>query len=53
LIQRVNRVTVTDLKSFSEIVSKLKTGDPVVLHIANYNRFSQRVQQRIVQFTVK
>lgn len=53
LIQRVNRVSVTDLKSFNDIVAKLKTGDPVVLHIANYNRFSQRVQQRIVQFTVK
>jgi serine protease Do len=53
LIQRVNRINVTDLKTFNEIVGKLKTGDPVVLHIANYNRFSQRVQQRIVQFTVK
>lgn len=53
LIQRINRVSVTDLKTFNEIVSKLKTGDAVVLHIATYNRFSQRVQQRIVQFTVK
>lgn len=53
LIQRVNRQTVGDLKSFNELVGKLKTGDAVVLHIANYNRQSRSVQQRIVQFTVQ
>jgi len=53
LIQRVNRAEVTDLKSFTEIVSKLKTGDAVVMHIAYYNRATQKVQQRIVQFTVQ
>jgi S1-C subfamily serine protease len=53
LIQRVNRVSVTDLKSFNDIVNNLKTGDAVVLHVASFNRYSQRVQQRIVQFTVK
>jgi serine protease Do len=53
LIQRVNRVTVTDLKSFNEIVGKLKTGDAVVMHIASYNSRSKGVQQRIVQFTVQ
>ena len=53
LIQRINRQTVTDLKSFNEIVGKLKPGDAVVLHVANYNRQSRSVQQRIVQFTVQ
>lgn len=53
LIQRINRVNVTDLKSFNEVVSKLKTGDAVVMHVASFNRFTQKVQQRIVQFTVK
>jgi serine protease Do len=53
LIQRVNRQSVSDLKSFNDIVGKLKTGDAVVLHVANYNRQSRSVQQRIVQFTVQ
>jgi serine protease Do len=53
LIQRINRVTVTDLKSFNEIVGKLKMGDAVVFHIANYNPRYKSVQQRIVQFTVQ
>jgi PDZ domain-containing secreted protein len=53
LIQRINRAPVTDLKSFNDVASKLKTGDPVVLHVAAYNRFTRGVQQRIVQFTVQ
>lgn len=53
LIQRVNRVGVADPKTFNDIAAKLKTGDAVVLHIASYNRYTQRVQQRIAQFTVQ
>ncbi|HEX8368644.1 MAG TPA: trypsin-like peptidase domain-containing protein [Pyrinomonadaceae bacterium] len=53
LIQRVNRVNVTDLKTFNDITEKLKTGDAVVLHVASYNKFTRAVQQRIVQFTVQ
>lgn len=53
LIQRVNRVSVTDLKSFNEIIGKLKIGDPVVFHVADYNPRTKSVQQRIVQFTVQ
>lgn len=53
VIQRVNRVTVSDLKTFNEIVSKLKIGDAVVLHIVNYNRSSKTAQTRIVTFTVQ
>lgn len=53
LIQRVNRTNVTDLKTFNDVVSKLKAGDAVVLHVASFSRATQRVQQRIVQFTIK
>lgn len=53
VIQRINRTPVSDVKTFNEIVSKLKVGDAVVLHIAYYNRFSRSIQQRIVTFTVQ
>lgn len=53
LIQRVNRLSVTDLKSFNEAAAKLKTGDAVVLHVLSYNRVSRNLQPRIVQFTVQ
>lgn len=54
LIQRINRVSVTDLKAFNEVVGKLKVGDPVVLHVLSYGP-SQRgtPQLKIVQFTVR
>jgi serine protease Do len=48
LIFRINRIAVTDLKSFSEIAGKLKKGDAVVLHV-----ISKDGQPRIVQFTVQ
>ncbi len=51
LIQRINRVSVTDTKTFTETANKLKTGDAVVLHILTP---SQRgAQLRIVQFTIQ
>jgi S1-C subfamily serine protease len=53
VIQRINRVSVTDAAAFSEIAGKLKTGDAIVLHIAYYNRPTRSVQQRIVSFTVQ
>jgi len=53
VIQRINRVSVTDPAAFGEIVGKLKTGDAIVLHIAYYNRPTRSVQQRIVSFTVQ
>ncbi len=53
LIQRINRVSVTDLKAFSDAVSKLKVGDAVVLHVKMYDLRTQTVQLKIVQFTVK
>ena len=53
LIQRINRVNVTSLKVFGEMVAKLKVGDPVVLHVISYNPVLQATQLKIVQFTVK
>jgi serine protease Do len=53
LIQRINRVSVTDIKAFNEIVSKLKPGDAVVLHVLTYNPPLRSTQLKIVQFTVK
>ena len=52
LIQRINRVPVTDLKTFNEAAAKLKKGDAVVLQIQNYD-FQNGIQHRIVQFTVQ
>jgi serine protease Do len=53
LIQRINRVPVTDLKTFNETVSKLKTGDAVVLQVQNYDSQTGGILNRIVQFTVQ
>jgi serine protease Do len=53
LIQRINRAPVTDLKSFNEIVGKLKKGDAVVLQVQSYNLRDRNLQRRIVQFTVQ
>ncbi len=53
LIQRINLQTVTDLKTFNEATSKFKIGDAVVLHIANYNRQSSKIQTKIVSFTIQ
>ncbi|MBX7055126.1 MAG: trypsin-like peptidase domain-containing protein [Pyrinomonadaceae bacterium] len=53
LIQRINRVSVTDTKSFGEIVARLKAGDPVVLHVISYDPRSRAPQFKIVQFTVR
>ncbi len=53
LIQRINRITVTDLRTFNDTVSRLKAGDPVVLHVKAYNSQTKTVQFEIVQFTVR
>lgn len=52
LIQRINRVAVTDAKTFGETVARLKNGDAVVLHVLNYSLRERSVQLKIVQFTV-
>jgi serine protease Do len=53
LIQRINRMPVTDVKSFTAMVNKLKTGDPVVLQILTFNPRDRVAQVRIVQFSVQ
>ena len=53
LIQRINRVSVTTLQTFNDIVAKLNVGDPVVLHVLSYNPAEQNTQLKIVQFTVR
>jgi serine protease Do len=53
LIQWINRVAVTDMKTFSEVVSKLKKGDAVVMHVMTYDVRSRGLQLKVVQFTVQ
>jgi serine protease Do len=53
LIQRVNRLRVTDMKTFNSVVEKLKTGDAVVMHVLTYNRRTGSFAPKIVQFTVQ
>lgn len=53
LIQRINRVSVTDSKAFVEAVSRLEKGDPVVLHVLTYNPETARPTLKVVQFTVQ
>ena len=53
LIQRLNRITVSELKAFNDAASRLRVGDAVVLHIRSYEPGSQSVQLKIVQFTVR
>lgn len=53
LIQRINRVTVTDMKTFNDVARKLKTGDAVVMHVLSSVRAGRLPQLKIVQFTVQ
>ena len=53
LIQRINRIQVTDLKSFNAVANTLKKGSSVVLHVARYDRQTQSIVPQIVQFTVQ
>jgi serine protease Do len=53
LIRRINRVAITDLKTFNAVVSKLKTGDAVVMEVVSYSPSGRTPQLKIVQFTVQ
>ncbi len=50
IITRINRVPVTKLADFQRILTTLKPGDPIVLHVSRYQRDGDR-RQLIVQFT--
>lgn len=51
VITRINRVPVATLGDFQRVLSLLKSGDPVVLHVSRYDRATDRVVQTVVQFT--
>lgn len=51
VITRINRIPVTTLADFQRVLNALKPGDPIVLNVSTYRRESDRVEQRIVQFT--
>jgi len=51
VITRINRVPVATLDDFKRVVGTLKPGDAIVLNIASYSEQTDRVVQRIVQFT--
>jgi serine protease Do len=51
VIQRINRVPVSTLADFQRVVDSLKPGDAIVLNVARYDKDTDRVIQRIVQFT--
>lgn len=53
LIQRINRVSVTDSKAFTDAVKKLEKGDAVVLHVLTYDPERERPALKVVQFTVQ
>lgn len=53
LIQKINRMPVTDLRSFNQMVKNFKKGDAVVLQVWSSNRGTRTPQMKIVQFTVQ
>ena len=51
VVTRINRVSVSTLADFQRVISSLKPGDAVVLNLSSYDRGSDRIISRIVQFT--
>jgi serine protease Do len=51
VVTRINRVSVNTLADFQRVVDSLKPGDAIVLNLSRYDRSSNRITQRIVQFT--
>ncbi|MGI9106734.1 MAG: Do family serine endopeptidase [Pyrinomonadaceae bacterium] len=50
VVQRVNRIPVSTLAEFEQVISNLKVGDAVVMNVASLDR-SNRITQTIIQFT--
>ena len=48
---RINRVPVTSLADFQQVIESLKPGDAIVLNLSTYFRPQNRITSRIVQFT--
>jgi len=53
LIQRVNRVSVSDTESFLNVALNIRTGDPLVLHVLSFDSSTRTLQRKIVQYTVR
>lgn len=53
LIQRINRISVSDTKAFLQAARKLQKGDPVVLQVLSYEPERARATMKVVQFTVQ
>lgn len=53
VIIKINRQPVTDVRSFTAIVNRLKAGDAVVLHVLNLDPRHRTSDLKIVQFTVQ
>jgi serine protease Do len=51
VITRINRMPVTTLTDFQRVINSLETGDAIVLNLSRYDRGSDRIVSRIVQFT--
>lgn len=51
VVTRINRVPVATLADFQRVVESLKPGDAIVLNLSHFDRQTNRVIQRIVQFT--
>ncbi|HYE15149.1 MAG TPA: trypsin-like peptidase domain-containing protein [Pyrinomonadaceae bacterium] len=52
VIQRVNRQPVASLEDFERVISSLKPGDPIVMHVAvGTGGVEGRITQSIIQFT--
>jgi len=51
VVTRINRVSVSTLADFQRAINSLKPGDAIVLNLSRYDRGSDRIVSRIVQFT--
>ena len=51
VVQRINRVSVTTHAEFERVISALKPGDAIVMHVVVYDERNGRLVQSIVQFT--
>jgi serine protease Do len=53
VIQKINRMPVTDMAAFNATVKAFKKGDAVVMHVWSNTRGTRAPQVKIVQFTVQ
>jgi len=51
VVTRINRVPVNSLADFQRVLNALKAGDAIVLNLSRYDDQSEKLAQRIVQFT--